>query len=255
MKAKFPMPADKLSLAVAGPTPSVAVAAKDAPMPVPAVVANAGAAETQAPPLTRRQIAAEVGMRLIAVFLFSFFVSGALHQFIKDPSRLTVILLVISETLVLALAVCTRVPRERDWSPLTVVVASFASFYFLLFSMTPGIRLIPESVAVGLQIVGMVVQISAKLTLRRSYGILPANRGVVIGGPYRFIRHPIYFGYFIYNAGFLLPSFGLRYLVVLVLLWTMQIIRVIREERVLIKDPTYRAYTERVRYRLIPGVF
>lgn len=233
------------------PFAPVAVAAG----PASAAVSTAAAEGSGNRRLGGKQVVAEVAMRLFAVFLFSMFVSGAIHQFIKDPSRLTIILLVISETLTLGLAVCTRVPRERDWNPLSVMVAGFASFYFIAFSMTPGIRLIPESFAAGLQIVGMVVQISAKLTLRRSYGILPANRGVVIGGPYRFVRHPIYLGYFIYNTGFLLPSFGVQNFLVLLGLWTMQLMRVVREERVLRKDPVYRDYMQRVRYRFIPGVF
>lgn len=204
--------------------------------------------------LSRAQRVAETAMRLFAVLLFSMFVSGALHQFVKDPSRLTIVLLVISETLTLGLAVCTRVPRERDWHPLSVLVAGFASFYFLAFSMTPGIRLVPESLAVGLQIAGMLVQIGAKLALRRSYGILPANRGVVSGGLYRVVRHPVYAGYLIYNVGFLLPDFGVQNLLVLLGLWTMQTLRVVREERVLRKDPAYRDYMKRVRYRVLPGV-
>lgn len=226
--------------------------------PVAAVAPGAGhvaSAAEATKQLSASQLAAEIAMRLAAIAVFSIFASAALHQFLRDPSRLTLILLVCSESLTLALAVATRVPRQRDWNAVTVLVAMFASFYFLAFSMKPGVRLIPESVAAGLQIVGMIVQIGAKLTLRRSYGILPANRGVVVGGPYRFVRHPIYLGYFIYNVGFLLPSFGLRNLLVLLVLWTMQLVRIVREERVLRRDPAYQAYMQRVRYRFIPGVF
>src|SRR5580700_538831 len=41
---------------------------------------------------------------------------------------------------------------------------------------------------------GFVLHIATKLTLRRSFGLVPANRGVKIGGPYRLLRHPMYAG-------------------------------------------------------------
>ena len=209
----------------------------------------------KAVPLTRDQLVGEIVMRLLAVLMLSMFISSTIYQFHKDPSRITLLLLAFSELLTLGLAVCTRVPRERDWNPVTVVVSICASFYFVAFRLDPGIHLIPESVAAGLQIAGVVIQLSAKISLRRSFGILPANRGVVVSGPYRFARHPIYLGYFVTQVGFLSSNFGVQNLVVLLLLWALQIFRVAREERVLIKDEKYREYAARVRYRFIPGVF
>jgi protein-S-isoprenylcysteine O-methyltransferase Ste14 len=205
--------------------------------------------------LTRDQLVGEIVMRLLAVLMLSMFISSTIYQFHKDPSRITLPLLAFSELLTLGLAVCARVPRERDWNPATVVVSTCASFYFVAFRLDPGSHLIPESVAAGLQIAGMVIQLSAKLSLRRSFGILPANRGVVVSGPYRFARHPMYLGYFVNHAGFLSSNFGVQNLVVLLLLWTLQIFRIAREERILVKDEKYRDYAARVRYRLIPGVF
>jgi protein-S-isoprenylcysteine O-methyltransferase Ste14 len=206
-------------------------------------------------PLTRDRLVGEILMRLLAVLMFSMFISSSIYQFHKDPSRITLPLLAFSELLTLGLAVCTRVPRERDWNPLTVVISTCASFYFFAFRLEPGLHLIPETVAAGLQIAGVVIQVSAKLSLRRSFGILPANRGVVVSGPYRFARHPIYLGYFVTQVGFLSSNFGVQNLVVLLLLWALQIFRVVREERVLVRDEKYREYAARVRYRFIPGVF
>jgi protein-S-isoprenylcysteine O-methyltransferase Ste14 len=42
---------------------------------------------------------------------------------------------------------------------------------------------------------------------------------------------------------------------VLIVHWTLQIGRIIREEKLLKEDETYREYVKRVRYRLIAGVF
>ncbi len=87
-------------------------------------------------------------------------------------------------------------------------------------------------------------------------GLLPAQRGVVIGGPYRLVRHPIYLGYLIGHIGFLLTNFSSRNLVVLLLLYAAQVVRILREESVLsASSPAYQNYQQKVRWRLVPGVF
>jgi len=241
MTSKIPSPAGQAVVSGSLTEPPVR---KTAPLAAPVTA-----------PLTRDQVMGEIVMRLLAVLMYSMFVSSALYQFHKDPSRISLLLLVISELLTLGLSLCTRVPRERDWNPVTVVISLCAGFYFLAFRLEPGIHLLSETISAGLQIAGLVIQVSAKLSLRRSFGILPANRGVVGSGPYRFLRHPMYFGYFVNQAGFLLSNFGVRNLVILVLLWALQMFRVVREERLLVKDAMYREYAARVRYRFIPGVF
>ena len=106
-----------------------------------------------------------------------------------------------------------------------------------------------------LMIFGFLLQVSAKLTLRRSFGIVAANRGVKIGGPYAFIRHPMYAGYMLTQIGFLLLNPTVWNLSVYLIAFSSQVIRILSEERLLIEDPGYRAFRETVRHRLIPGVF
>ncbi|WP_175942017.1 isoprenylcysteine carboxylmethyltransferase family protein [Caballeronia sp. BCC1704] len=197
----------------------------------------------------------EAAIRIVTVATLGLFLYGSLVQFWRDPSRVTVLLMVLSEVVTIVFSLLSRVPGKRDWNVLSVMVSSVATFYFLAFDIKPGIHLIPEWVAVCLQVIGMSVQISAKLSLRRSFGILPANRGVVVHGPYKLIRHPMYFGYLIKDIGFLLPNFGLQNVIVLAVHWTLQVTRIVREERLLSEDDTYREYAKRVRYRLIAGIF
>ena len=97
---------------------------------------------------------------------------------------------------------------------------------------------------------------SGKLTLGRSFGLVPANRGVVIRGPYALVRHPIYSGYLITHLAFLVahPTLVER--------------RRARDRRhrarrrarssrsgCSIGDAEYQAYCERVGWHLVPGVF
>jgi protein-S-isoprenylcysteine O-methyltransferase Ste14 len=99
-------------------------------------------------------------------------------------------------------------------------------------------------------------QFTSKFFLGRSFGLLPAQRGLVLNGPYRLVRHPIYLGYLIGHIGFLLVNFSWRNLAVLALLYAAQVHRILREEAVLAaNNAEYRAYQQRVRWRLLPFIF
>jgi protein-S-isoprenylcysteine O-methyltransferase Ste14 len=82
------------------------------------------------------------------------------------------------------------------------------------------------------------------------------NQKVIDTGPYAYVRHPMYAGAVWLFVGIPLAlgswwPIGLIVLVVPVLLW-----RLLDEERILVRDlPGYREYQQRVRYRLIPGVW
>jgi len=118
-----------------------------------------------------------------------------------------------------------------------------------------GESLLTGTAPLVLMATGLAVSISAKLFLRRSFGILPANRGVQLGGPYRLVRHPMYLGYALTHVGFLVSSFELRNLLAYAVCWTAMVLRVRAEEAILSLDPAYRSYQAKVRYRLIPGIW
>ena len=100
--------------------------------------------------------------------------------------------------------------------------------------------LIPQGSGVMILLVGLSLQIWAKLTLRRSFGIVPANRGVKANGPYRFVRHPMYLGYVTVHVGFLLLSPNVWNLAVYGISFAIQIARLMAEERLLGLRPRLR---------------
>ncbi len=102
---------------------------------------------------------------------------------------------------------------------------------------------------------GLVFVIAGKLSLGRSLGLLPANRGVVSSGVYRLVRHPMYLGYLLIHIAFLLGHVSTWNMVVLVAADLALFVRLGLEERTLSPDPAYQRYKEMVPWRLVPGVY
>jgi protein-S-isoprenylcysteine O-methyltransferase Ste14 len=96
--------------------------------------------------------------------------------------------------------------------------------------------------------------VAALFSLKRSFGVVPANRGIQDGGLYRFVRHPLYAAELLALLGVLIANAS----ILNALIWTaecaLQCLRARAEEQLLGTDATYRAYRGRVRYRLIPGL-
>ena len=194
-------------------------------------------------------------LRAFGLLAYGFGVANLFQAWWSDPSRWTVLLLLVFESYTLLLVLIARRASARDASAMAMALTAYAAFYFVLIEPRDNTRLIAESAGVALQLMGAACQFSAKLMLGRSFGLLPAQRGVVVAGPYRLVRHPIYLGYLIAHAGFLLVNFSWRNLAVFALLYAVQVLRIEREEALLAESEAYRAYQQRVRWRLLPFVF
>ena len=194
-------------------------------------------------------------LRAFALIAYGFAVSNLARGWLADPSRWSLLILLLTEGYTLVLVLFARRAQLRDMAPLTMVATMYAAFFFVLLSPDGTQHLAPELVGISIQGLGLVWQFASKYTLGRSFGLLPAQRGIVIAGPYRVVRHPIYLGYLIGHVGFLLVNFSWRNCAVIAVLYIAQVVRIVREEKVLCIEPAYRRYRERVRWRLVPGLF
>ena len=113
----------------------------------------------------------------------------------------------------------------------------------------------PETLTALISGVGLMIVVVGKVSLGRSFGLTPANRGIVCTGLYRFVRHPIYLGYLITHIGFVIANPVNWNLAVLAAADIALMLRAIREERTLGLDPEYQQYLQRVHWRIVPGVF
>lgn len=193
-------------------------------------------------------------IRLLTVAALSIFLWRAFHQWIQLPT-LTLTLVVIGEIVTISIYLAARTAREGSFAPIAVISTLAATFFFYFVSLRQGDVIAPLAVTATLQIGGIVWQIMSKISLGRSFGLLPANRGVVTRGAYKVVRHPIYLGYLANYVGFLLASYSHYNLCLFSALVFFQILRILEEEKLLKRDPQYLAYMSRTRFRLIPGVF
>jgi protein-S-isoprenylcysteine O-methyltransferase Ste14 len=165
------------------------------------------------------------------------------------------LMLLVGEGLVVVFFLIRRRTSDISRSPFEWFLAAAATWVPLV--VVPGGKdaaILPH-VAVLVMLVGVLVQFAAKLTLARSFGMVPANRGLKTSGPYRVVRHPMYGGYFLMQMGFLALNPTWWNAAAYAVCWTLQTRRLLAEERFLGRDPSYREYQTRVAYRVLPGVF
>lgn len=104
------------------------------------------------------------------------------------------------------------------------------------------------------ELLGVVLTQVSRVYMGRSFGILPANRGVVSKGPFRWIRHPIYLGWLVLSIGYATSYVTDRNVILIAVTFVLMVWRIYQEEAHLSADPAYRGYMDRVRYRLLPGI-
>ena len=87
---------------------------------------------------------------------------------------------------------------------------------------------------------------------------IQADRGhsVCDSGPYRIVRHPGYAGNILPLPGMVLAFSSLWTLIPAAVALTVTVLRTALEDRTLQAElPGYHDYAQRVRYRLIPGIY
>jgi protein-S-isoprenylcysteine O-methyltransferase Ste14 len=165
---------------------------------------------------------------------------------------------VVQHLVVLGIALTRPAPVEQDHSLATsvAVVVSYAYPYaqIIYLHSAPGEAAWPESGLV-LVVISACLSFACLIMLGRNFGVRPALRGLTTQGPYRLVRHPIYLSYLIGDVGYNLQGWNLGLLLIMLVGWASLIYRIRAEERVLAHDSRWPAYTARVRYCLVPGIW
>jgi len=206
-------------------------------------------------PLHKRSV--DVPYILSVVLLASLFTvfAGANFMAWRETGRPVGLGITMLEGMAAVLFIVRRRAQRSSRSPAEWLITCIASFAMLLarpaFNPIGGL----EGLYVVLQFTGVAIAIVGLGCLGRSFGLVPANRGIKVGGAYRFVRHPAYAGYLISYSGYILENPSPWNIGIFCVATAFQLVRIQKEEAFLASDPEYAVYRERVRYRLIPFLY
>jgi protein-S-isoprenylcysteine O-methyltransferase Ste14 len=156
---------------------------------------------------------------------------------------------------------------QKGWDKVVLTVAGVLFFAWLALCAWDGGRRRLSPVPPGLSALGvgfLLVSFAVFfLTFRENTFLSPAVRiqserghAVVSTGPYRFVRHPLYAAFVVFVAGTECLFGSWRGLWLGFPLIATIALRAVFEERVLGAElPGYTEYRNRVRFRLIPGIW
>lgn len=204
-------------------------------------------------PLNRERLR-DLFARLMIGALFTMLSINLFADFMRT-GRVTGLLLLISESLVVVLTITRRRTQIVDRSAAAAIMTTVSLVGPALLRANDAAPLAPDTITALFSGVGLALVVAGKITLGRSFGVVPANRGVVVRGPYTFVRHPIYTGYLVTHLSFLVAHPTPWNIAIVLVGDTALIVRALMEERVLSADVQYQSYCQRVGWHLVPGVF
>jgi len=128
------------------------------------------------------------------------------------------------------------------------------------FGWSPGIPPALLIVALAIAVPGSLLTTWAMASNRFFYGVLrivkDQGHTVATGGPYRYVRHPVYVGIIVFDLAMPLILGSPWAFIPTALVVGVTIVRTALEDRTLQDElDGYKEYAQRVRYRLLPGVW
>lgn len=157
------------------------------------------------------------------------------------------------ESTVILLLILRQKPKTRITEPIAWICAFIGTFATLFLLPSPAAPF--PTIGTVLMIIGGVLATLSYLSLNTSFGVIPAIRNVKTSGLYSVIRHPMYSSYFVIYTGYLMLSFSLYNLAIISILFIFLVLRIHFEEKILTTNNEYVTYKNRVRYRLLPGIY
>jgi protein-S-isoprenylcysteine O-methyltransferase Ste14 len=153
--------------------------------------------------------------------------------------------------------VVRHLPLTKAYGAIPRIVAIIASNAQLSFFLLPRVTLsLPAEIA-SLSLIsgGAIASVWILGWLRNAFSILPQARALITGGPYRYIRHPLYAAEGVASVGLMIQFVQPLAAVITVVGFGLQILRMHYEERVLSETfSEYASYKKRT-FRLVPGLY
>jgi protein-S-isoprenylcysteine O-methyltransferase Ste14 len=183
---------------------------------------------------------------------YALFAYAHLTAFAREP-RASLVVIVVMDALVAVLAIARAPAGASSFSAYAWLTTLGGTAAPLLLRPVRGA--VDLTVGQVIQVLGAVLAATSVLSLNRSFGLLPAHRGIRRGGMYRWVRHPLYAAYTILQIGYLISNRSVTNALLLAIALGFQVLRLLNEERFLSRYPEYNEYKQRTPWRLLPFVF
>lgn len=200
-------------------------------------------------------------------YLFALPLSARIWNFARTPwgdsthdraQLLQEVVTIVFLSLVVALFVVRRGiagQRATFWPGVVALVGTFLLNVVGYLPIEESTSTSALLVASGVVVLGTLWTIWSLATLGRCFGLFPEVRGLVLRGPYRLVRHPVYLGELASAVGLLIARPHPVVILLFALFAVLQYGRTVYEERALAAayPSDYPAYAQRVP-RLVPGL-
>lgn len=135
---------------------------------------------------------------------------------------------------------------------LLVALGLFAPSGPLLLSVSEKM----EIAVLAITVAAVAFATCAMWSLGMNFSYWPEARQLVVRGPYRFVRHPVYLAEIVMSSAVLLSSMRVTLVVGEFVVIILQLVRIRAEEGLLAGTfPIFRAFQTMTPYRLIPGLW
>jgi protein-S-isoprenylcysteine O-methyltransferase Ste14 len=187
-----------------------------------------------------------VGIRVLALFVGAIFIIRENPDIINERGRMPKntkdfdkVFAVIYLPLALILPLVCGLDYRFTWSVMPVWLSVIGSIVYSLSAILPYWAMLVNN------------YLTTTVRIQEEHG-----HQVVTGGPYRFVRHPMYVGLILGAASMPLLLGSWWGLIPGLMMAVAVIWRTSREDRVLREElPGYAEYTQQIRYRLLPGIW
>lgn len=195
----------------------------------------------------------------VFIVLAIYFVANYTHSLLEFPPN-QMLLFFVYQTffLIFQLMALTLFMVRKNAAVFSSKVEDYVCTLLALglpMLLRPAFGIGASIVGISLELVGAVVVLGAFLSLNRSFGIAPENRGIKTKGLYRIVRHPMYSGYLLTETGFVLGNFSVYNVPIFAAAGLFLVFRLMAEERFLRGDQAYEAYMQKTQWKLFPFVF
>ncbi len=192
--------------------------------------------------------------KIIIIIPYIYFINHNFKLIFIDYNIITILYML--EMILELLFTLFRSPGRMSHNTTDWILAILGTYSAQIVSThASNTHLAPVTLCFILSFIGILISLSAKLCLGRSFAIVAAVRVVKTYGPYRIIRHPMYAGYMLTSLGFLLYNFSLWNICAIFSTWSLQILRIRAEEKMLSTDPQWCLWSKQVRWKILPFVY